>query len=184
MTPLRKKNIISIASLLILSVLFVFFIISPIFSDIKEISRSLPLKKQELAELEKKIENLNKFKNTLSEISPNVEKISNLFINLRAPIEFREFLEEIAQDSKVSLEISPAPLSQAANADPWLFNLLYLDIAGPFSNFSNFLEKLESAPYLVEVQNFNIAAEAKSSQFEQFYLGDIKTKILIKAYAR
>lgn len=181
---LKKKIIISIISLLFLIVLFIILVLSPLLLEIKHISQSVPLKKQEVADLEKKLENLNKFKNILPEISSNAEKVNQLFISLRAPIDFREFLEEAAQDSKVAIEISPASLSQAASTDPWQFNLLNLDLAGPFSNFSNFLEKLESGPYLIAIQNLNIISEAKLPESGKFYLGNIKATISIKAYAK
>ncbi len=184
MTQFKKKIIISIVSLVILSILFSVFIIIPLFMEIKEISRNIPLKKQEVAGLEKKLENFNKFKNDLSEISPNIEKIDHLFIDLRAPIEFREFLEQLAQDSKVSLKISPVRSSQAADDTVWSFNPLYLDLEGPFINFSNFLAKLESAPYLIEIKDLSIFSERKISEPDNFFSGNIKAKLLVRVYAR
>jgi len=181
---LKKKIIISIVSLLLSIALFIIFFLSPLLSEIKYISQSVPLKKQEMAELEKKLENLNKFKNNLPEISPSVEKIDNLFIDLRAPIDFREFLEEAAQESKISLKISPVRSSQSVSDAVWSFNPLYLDLDGPFPNFSNFLEKLESAPYLIEIQDLNIFSETKVSEPDKFFSGNIKAKLLVKVYAR
>ncbi len=181
---LNRKITISIASSLILSILFVIFVVFPLFSEIKEIPQVLSSQRQKLVELEEKVKDLDKFKKILPEISLNLEKIDHFFIDPEVPVDFIRFLEKIAQDSKVSLKISPASLPQTVNADSWSSILFHLSLAGPFHNLSNFLEKLESSPYLIEVHGLNIVSELRPSEFEQFSLGNVKVNLSIKVYTK
>ena len=187
---LKRKIITSAVFFLILSILLVVFIISPLFSEIKEISRDFPAQKQNLAALEKEIENLQKFKKIRPEISLNLEKINQLFFvdEPKALIDFRGFWEKNAKDSEVSLKISMTPSSQRVDTDPWPSTIFKFTSAGSFSNFLSFLEKLPSSDYLIEIQDFNITrltgAELNSAEFKQFSLGDIKTNLLIKVYSK
>lgn len=183
MTP-KAKILISLVLFFILSVLFVIFVISPLFLGIKEISQALPSEKQKLAELEEKVKNLDEFKKILPEISPDFKKIDYFFIDPKVPVDFVRFLEKTAQDSKVSLGISPLSLPRTVNMDFWPSVLFNLSLAGPFPNLSNFLEKLESSPYLIEIQGLNIISELKLSEFEEFYLGDVRVNLSIKVHTK
>jgi len=186
---LKKKIIISITSFLILIILLTAFVIFPIFSEIKEASQSIPLKKQEIAELERKTENLNMFRVQLADdsldLERNLEKINNLFVDSGRLVDFRKFLYETAGNSKVSLDkIAEVSSSRATGTGNWKFIVLQLDLTGPFANFSNFLKRLESSHNLIEIQNLTIASETRSFEFEQLYSGNIKAKLLIKAYTK
>lgn len=186
---LKRKVIVSVVFFLILSILLIIFIISPLFLEIKKISLDFPVQKQNLATLEKEVENLQKFKKIWPEISLNLEKINQLFIDdPKVPIDFRYFWEKTARDSGVYLKISPAHLPQTADTDPWTSTAFNFTSAGSFSNLLNFLEKLQSSDYLIEVQGLNITrlteAELRSSEFKQFSSGDTKAVILTKVYTK
>jgi len=172
---------------LALSILLIVFVISPLFLEIKKISQDFLAQKQTLAALEKKAENLEKFRMLFPEIAPTLEKIDNLFIDQKVPVDFIRFLEKTSQDSGLSLKILPG-LVPRIEKDPWPSVSFHLSLAGSFPNLSKFLEKLESAFYLVEIQNLTITrlseTELKSEEFKQFSLGDVKAVLLIKAYTK
>ena len=59
---------------------------------------------------------------------------------------------------------------------------------GSSSDFLKFLEKIETGPYLIKIQNLNIRRltekELKSKGFSQFALGDVKASLSIQVYAK
>ncbi|KPJ73655.1 hypothetical protein AMJ48_00390 [Parcubacteria bacterium DG_74_1] len=189
---LKRKIYIAATVLLALIILLTVFIISPFFLEIKRNSYNFPLKKQNLAVLEKELENLQEFKKTWPEISPNLEKINRLFIDdPRMPIDFISFLEETAEDAGFyrdkSFEKSFSdPVKN--EGDPWPCVPFNLSLIGSFSSVSNFLEKLESGPYLIEIQNLSITrltdVNLRTSEFKQFSLDDTKAVISIKVYSK
>ncbi|HUW71944.1 MAG TPA: hypothetical protein VMV66_01970 [Candidatus Humimicrobiaceae bacterium] len=186
---LKRKIIVSTVFFLILSILLIVFVVSPLFSEIKKISLNFPAQKQNLATFKKEVENLQKFKKIWPETSLDLKKINQLFIDdPKVPIDFRHFWEKTAQDSGVYLKMSPANLSQTADTDPWPSIVFNFTSVGSFSNLLNFLEKLQSSDYLIEIQDFNITrlteAELRSPEFKQFSLGDTRAVILIKVYTK
>lgn len=187
---LKKKVIISVAFFLILSILLMAFVIFPFFSEIKDNSRKFPIQKQNLALLEEEVKNLQVFKKTWPEVSPSLEKIDHLFFtnDPRSLIDFRNFWYKTAQDTGVSLKISMASLPQAANTSPWPSTAFNFVSAGSFSSLLNFLEKLQSSNYLIEIQELNITrlteSELRSAEFERFSSGDVKANILIRIYIK
>ena len=182
---IKKKITISTVFFLVLSILLIVFLIYPLFLEIKKNSQDFLSQKQKLIALEEKVENLEKFKIVFPEISPTLEKIDNLFIDPEVPVDFIRFLEKTSQDSQISLKISPAPPLKIEK-DPWPSLSFQLSLAGSFPNLSNFLEKLKSSFYLIEIQNLTISClsetELKSKEFEQFSLGDVKATLSIKVY--
>jgi hypothetical protein len=183
----KKKITISIVFFLSLIILFFVFLIYPLFLEIKNISQDFLNQKKELMAFEKRVENLKKFQKLFPKISAHLEKIDNLFVNPEVPVDFILFLERLSQESDLSLKISQN-LSLEIKKDSWPFFSFQLNLVGSFPNLSRFLEKLESAFYLIEIQNLTInrlnEAELKSKEFEQFSLGDVKAILSIKVYTK
>lgn len=185
---IKKKIITSVVFFLILSILLIVFVISPLFLEIEEDSCNFPAQKQKLLALEKEVENLQRSKKTWPEILPDLEKINYLFFTdePKELIDFRHFWEEAALASGVYLKMSQAHLPQAVDTDPWPSTAFTFTTAGSFSGLLNFLEKLQSSDYLIDIQDLNITrlteAELRSSEFRQFSSGDTKAVILIKVY--
>jgi len=188
----KKKIIISIVFFLTLSILLIVFVIYPLFLEIKKNSQDFLFQKQELMTLEEKAENLEKIRILFLEISPGLEKIDNLFVDPKVPVDFIRFLEKTSQDSQLSLKISPGP-SLKIEKDPWPFIVFQLSLAGSFPNLAKFLEKLESAFYLIEIQNLTITRLSETELIQPFLekemgeiysLGDVKATLSLKVYTK
>jgi len=183
----KNKINLSLVIFIILSSILILFVIYPILKEIKINSEDLISKKQILASLERKIENLKQFQTIWSEIQPNLEKIDKLFIDPEVPIEFISFLEKTAGDCDLSVEISPIPTLKTAE-DPWTSLFFQISSITPSPKFLKFLEKLESSVYLIEIQNLSIKrlteTELKAKEFEKFSLGDVKVNLSIKIYTK
>lgn len=184
---LKNKINLSLPVFIILSVILILFIIYPLFKEIKINSEDLISKKQSLTLLERKIENLKQYQTLWGQIEPNLEKINTLFIDPEVPVEFISFLETIARDCDLSVEIFPT-LSRETAQDSWPSLFFQISSTTSFSKFLKFLEKLETSPYLIKIQNLNTRrltkTELESKAFEGFSLGDTKNTLLIKVYAK
>jgi len=169
---LKNKINLSLIIFIILSVCLIVLVIYPLFKEIKNSSEELVSEKQKLFSLEKKIENLKEFQTLWLEIEPNLKKIDQLFIDPQVPVEFVNFLEKIAKDSEILIEISSA-LPSKTEKDPWPSLLLKINSTAPFSEILKFLEKIETSPYLIEIQNLNA---------RRLIEGDAEITLSVKVY--
>lgn len=158
-------------------------VIFPLFQDIKTKSEGLILQKERLAEFERKIKNIKEFQAFYREHQVDLEKINALFLNSEMPVDFIEFLEGEAENSRLKIKISSSGISHGAAADFWPSLNFQVTLSGPSSNFLNFLEKLESGPYLIEVVNLNLSKPSKK-EFIGGEAGDISANFSIKVYTK
>lgn len=181
----KKKFYITFATLGILNIFFIVFLIYPIFKAVKKNSESILIEKKRIVLLTEEKEDLKKIDNLYNNYQKDLNKIDILFIDPEVPIDFVKFLEDIAQSCQVKIKIS-SMLKKIEKDDPWENLSTNITIIGSLPNFLKFLEKLENIPYLVEILSFNInqltEEELKIKEFEGFSLGDIKTSLLMKVY--
>jgi len=185
---LKNKINLSLIFFLILAIFLIAFLIYPLLENIKNNSKEIISQKKEILSLENKINDIKEFKKNYAKIKLNLEKIETLFTNLEAPIDFISFLEKTSEDCHLIIKIVPAAITKEKGEEPWSSLSFSITSAGSFPNFLRFLEKLESGPYLTEVQNLSIKrlqdTELKSKEFENLSLGDIQASFLIKVFAR
>jgi Tfp pilus assembly protein PilO len=151
----RKKIYLTILAFIVAISALVFLVIVPLFNGIKNYALDLSSTKEERALLTAEIKNLAQFKKQFQEYKINLEKADSFLVNSEIPIEFTRFLEKLALDSGVTMEIYPVSSQPAKSGQLAVINY-QLSVSGPFLNFSRFLEKLENAPYLIEVQGMNL----------------------------
>ena len=161
---------------------FSIFLLKNLFSEIKNISNEITLKRGEILLLEEKEKNARFFSDFFQRERENFEKVDLLFIDPKFPVKFIEFLERESENLNLSLEISPLPPLIKAEKDPWPSIGFRLSLSGSFSNFLKFLEKLESAFYLIETQNLRISRVEKAEK--ELKVGQIKAEISIKVFTK
>lgn len=164
MVNLKKINLL-IFALIIAVILAVSLAILPVFKEIQRNSKELVLQKGNLAALDAKIENLNQLKISYSEFEAGVKEMDGLFINPELPVEFISFLEKIAKDSGVEIKISSSAFNQNKEGK-WPFLNFQINTASSFPKLLSFLEKIENAPYLIEIQNLNINQLKRGNQVQ------------------
>jgi hypothetical protein len=192
MSP-SKKIIISFAVFGVLVMIIAAFGIYPFFMRIKDDSEEIVKQRQALAEFFSKDKNLKDFQKLYREQKINFLKIENLLIDSEEPINFIEFLEREAANLGLFLSLTPGAFRQE-KADPWPSLGFQLTLTGSFPSFLKFLNKLEAAPYLIEVSGLNIkrlsekeikgAQEAGKSEFLYLSPGDISASLSIKVFAK
>lgn len=181
-----KKIYISSAILILLIILFIIFLICPIFEEIKKNSKDLISQNENLASLEVKVVNLKKFETIYQNLKPNLEKIDNLFIDPEVPVEFISFLEKTSRECDLTLSLSLSSQKKIAE-ETWSSLNFQTNLTGSFLDFSKFLEKLESSPYLIEIKDITInklketeiKKESKESSFS-----NTEAALLIKVYTK
>jgi len=148
------------SAILITSVFsLIFFLIYPIFQEIKKSSSGILEQKQKLLLLESRVENLEKFKNRYIEIEPDFIKTEELFIKADLPVDFIRFLEKTAKDSNVEAKISLSS-SQQTEGQSWKNYPFQAAIQSSFPDFLRFLERLQTSQYLIEIRDLSAASQA------------------------
>ena len=174
---LEKRIYLLLGVIIVCSLLLIVLVVQPLFTEIKNNSLELVSQKQELAELEAEIEGLMVFKTRYREIKEDLLKIDSLFVD-PAPVNFINYIEELAQESNVSLEISSV-------SDKQDFIFFSMNSIGYFEDLLRFLERIEVSHYLIDIQSLKIRkpleAELKSGELS---LNDIKMDLSIKTYKR
>jgi len=164
-----KKIIVISIVFGIATIILLCFVIYPLLSGVKKGSQELVLAKKGLVSFETETEEFEQSKKVYGSLKTDLEKVDELFVNPDVPIALIKFWREMAEDCDLSIDISPV-LLEAKETAPWDFIGFRLSLIGSFSDFLKFLEKIETAPYLIEVQDLSVR------NFEQF----LTIKVYIK----
>jgi Tfp pilus assembly protein PilO len=158
----KNKITITFGFFIILAILLSGFVVLPLLKGITHNAASYISDKNEISSINAEIANLGSLKDQYSDYKPSLDKINELFISSEVPINFIRFLEGLATSSQISASISPgSPLR--VNKNSWKPLYFHITARGSFLQFSRFLEKLENAPYLIEIQNLNITSDMEKT---------------------
>lgn len=184
MEPKKKIIIISIISGLIILIL-VIFVIYPLFKRIKGNSEELVATRRNLVLFQSKTGSLEQIKKTYEELESSFKKIEGFFVDPEIPIDFIKFLEKTARESKILIDISPVS-PKTSEDEPWKSIGFQLTLTGPSPKFLKFLDKIETGPYLIGIQNLTVKKlverDFKSIKYEKFSPGDIRANLLTKVF--
>lgn len=157
---MKNNRIKIILSIFILSSLFlIIFFVWPLTKEIKKNSEDLVSAKNNIVDLEAQINETNNFKKVYENYKPNLDKIDQLFINSNYLVDFIEFLENTAFNSNVTSQISLPPASKNSQQ----FVMFQFISEGTFFDMLNFIKKIESGPYLIEIENLTIQNSTQNS---------------------
>ena len=157
----NKNKIYIISSIFVLiSLLLIIFFVLPLFKEIEKNSRDLVLAKSDVANLDVQIKETSDFKKKYQTYKPNFDKIDQLFVDPKNPVNFIEFLEKTALNYKTTSQISLVPISSSSNQ----FILLQITSKGSFSNVLSFIKQIEVGPYLVEIEDLTIQDSDQNTQ--------------------
>lgn len=170
----KNKFNLALVLLFLFVVSLTVFLIWPAFSEIKNTSKEIMEKREKIVVSEIKVQKARDFRSFYQKREESFQRLDTFFVNSEAPIDFINFLEKTSQDSGVSLEISAGSLVENPQ-ELWPFLNFQISSAGLSSDFLKFLEKLESSPYLAEIQNLNIRRLSES---------EISANFSIKVYAQ
>jgi len=150
---MKKITVISII-FGIVAIILLCFVIYPLLSGVKKNSQELILAKRELVSFKTKNEEFEQSKEVYRGLKTDLDKIDELFINSDVPVNLIKFWRETAKDSGLLIDISPTSVEDSETVF-WDYIGFRLSLIGSFSDFLKFLEKIETAPYLIEIQNLS-----------------------------
>lgn len=149
-----KKQIYIIISVFFLVAVFLsVFLIYPIHKEIVQKSEEMIIQRNNKLILESQFSEAEKFKQKYENYKPNLLKINALFVDSKNPVTFIEFLEGLASESKVNLQISTPTSSKEGSLS---YQNFQLSSSGSFAETLKFLRKIEAGPYLIKIQNLSI----------------------------
>ncbi|OGZ26982.1 MAG: hypothetical protein A2365_02665 [Candidatus Nealsonbacteria bacterium RIFOXYB1_FULL_40_15] len=175
-SALRKSIIISFCFAVVL-ILLIFIIIIPFFGDVEYYSGQVLEKKKELALLKSEIEFLESSERKQLEVASDIEKTKSFYVDKDAPINFISFLERTAGSAGLDINISAVDSSKSQTLG---FNLF---LKGNLLSSLKFLNKIESGPYLLEIQSLNLKKNQEKKLINGKYVDlnevDMNIKIIV-----
>ncbi|MEK7540954.1 MAG: hypothetical protein AAB529_01820 [Patescibacteria group bacterium] len=176
----KKINIALIIFVLIVVALIAFFI-RPLLAEIKMSSKEAFLEKNNIATLGIQANEIENFEKNYSLYKPDLEKMEQLFIDSKNPVDFIKFLEKTASDLEITSKISLLPPPKKGNQNFISFQFFS---SGDFSKMLEFSEKLETGPYLIEIKNLTIKNSTEQNISKNYSPEKVDTLFLIKAFTK
>jgi len=176
----RKRVIISVGGTIVL-LSMIGFVMYPLGQGIVQDYQVLLATKKEAARIARDIQNITEFATISSTYEAEFSQFNNLFVDPDNPIPFIEFLEGASQTSQLELTIVARDQKQV-KGDPWSSMDFQLTLEGSYPSFVEFTEKLEAAPYLVELRNMTMRKFRGSRGVEVKEGGEFT--VLVKAYVQ
>ena len=150
-----KRIYLSIIFFTILDLLLIVFLILPLFNKIQANSKDIIIQESNLSSLVREAQELRENKDFYNIIFGNLERINDLFIDPKIPIDLINFLEKEAGEAGLSIEILPVT-PKVKGEDPWPNLVFQVVTKGSFPNFLKFLDRIEDGPYLLDVLNLKL----------------------------
>ena len=178
--PIKNKIHLILPIFGLFAVLVAVFFVYYLFSEIKEKSEELVVRKEQFIVLEERIFNLEKFRDLYPDLRHFLEKTELLLIDSKVPIEFIDFLEKNSEKTNLQIEITSLS-DKKTEKDFWPYLTFQIVCSGDFSDFLLFLERLENGPYLVETQNINLSKLVKE---KDTFSDDIRANFSVKVFIK
>lgn len=150
-----KKIYISLVVFGTMLLLFIFLIFIPSFEQIKKNVDNLSFQKEMFSSLKYEKSAIKKSREAYQSLKPEIAKIDDLFLSSESPVEFLNYLEQVSKASGIG-KIGISKISYLKEDNPWASFSLQISFASDFLNFSKFLESLENAPRVIQIQNLDL----------------------------
>jgi len=180
-----KRVYVIIASFFIIILFMIVFLVYVPLKEVKDYSHAIFLNKNRDIFLSLQDKQLHNFKNEYANYKPNLDEIDLLFIDPSNPVKFIEFLEKTASQYNLLADVAIASSNvkkESSSSDlPAIIFSVYAK--GNFLDIIKFSEKLETGPYLVEIQNLKInRPEQKTEKVNND--NQVELSLLIRAITR
>jgi hypothetical protein len=141
-------------------ILALFWVNFKISKEVLKIKKELIEKEKEKVELEKKWESFFHQKKDFKNLEKDVSKVESAFLKKENPLPLIKKLEEIQKEMGIQTKID---LTEKEDK----LNFKISSEVGSFSDFLNYLNKIENLPFLSKVTFLNVnKGEGKKLNFE------------------
>jgi len=154
MSP-KKQIVIFIISSILVSLGLIFFAILPTIRAIEKDAVKSNDILREIATILDRQKNLGDIEASCSVSDEDLLKSESVLISADVPISLISFFEKEAEAANLAVDISPVS-SEELEDDLWSFVSFRLSLTGSYVNFMRFFERVETAPFLIEIQNLSI----------------------------
>ena len=183
-----KKTIILISFVFAAIILFLaIFATAPLLREIEKETKEFTAVKKDFLLAQQKMKKFEEIKNLYFSLEPDVTKAQELLVDSDTPLAIIEFWEKTAKDSNVLIEILPAS-SKAPENDFWNSIFFRVTAVSSFTNFLKFFQKIETGPFLIEIQNIVarrlIEQEISQEKYQSVADAEINVAITFKVYVR
>lgn len=172
----RNKIYIIIITFSFVALALIVFIISPVLRDIKNGSNEILLDKSKVISIDEQKKQLDDFKKKYNNYSHNLEKINQLFVDSKDPVDFIKFLEKSANDSGINTDVKLNVSLSAEGFDNLPVVISSISATGKFLDILKFSEKLDTSPYLMRIKNATIKKSLKGPTVDANFLVEAITK--------
>jgi hypothetical protein len=131
----KSKIYINISLFVAIAIVIIMFFVWPLFGDIKKDSVDLINQKNEVFSFEEQMIELKEFSQNKKYYQDNFLTAESMFIDYKNPIVLIKFLEDIAKDSNVDLNISLSSSSiQKVEKDVWSSIFFQVNFSGSLAS--------------------------------------------------
>jgi len=176
----NNKIYVILSVFALISIFLAIFLVFPLIKEIKKNSDDLVFSKASMVSLSAQTIETEKFKKDYIRYKVNLDKIDQLFVDAKNPVEFIKFLENTAYNSQVTSKISLPPVSATSSQ----FILLQLSSKGSFTSIFDLVEKIETGPYLIEIGNLTIKESQVDSASKDTLSEKFDATFTIKAFIK
>lgn len=173
----NKKIYTTLIIFIFASLFLVICIIYPLLKEIEKNSKELISGKNNILTVEAQNIETDNFKRNYYSYKLNLEKIDQLFIDPRNPVDFIKFLENTASECNLTSQISLSSSKDYQDANQ-NFIIFQFYSTGNFLELLDFSKKIELGPYLIEVENLTV------QDSEELSFGRFNANFIIKVFTK
>ena len=172
----KQKIIIALASFASCSGIFLGAVVYPVFHGVTEDYKEVLAHKRKILQLKENAESSREFEIFFGQYEKEFVRLEGLFVDSKIPIAFFRFLDETAASLNVQVEKSLGA-AQQLEGDRWPSFEVRLAGGGAYPNVIAFLQKIENAPYLLEVKTLAISTEKGLG-------GEVELSLSVKVFTK
>ncbi|MDO8655234.1 MAG: hypothetical protein Q7R48_02305 [bacterium] len=170
---IERKIIAVMGAASLSSLLFVIFVVVPQLQGITAEAAALEESRRSLDARTRAQASIAEFERFKRSRQGDIATLENLFVPQSSPISFIEFLEDTAIGLS-SFKIVPGQV-QTIKEDLWPSLSFRVSAQGPEAQVRRYVEKIEAAPFLIEITDLSLAS------LDQ---GGVSLSLSLKVYAK
>jgi len=165
----QSKLFIKIILLLIICTLSLFGVIYFVYFEIKEKNEKIMNVEQDISTQNSKHDYLVSAQKLIEDIEPDIAKIGDSIVSSNGDVAFIENLEFIARSYDLSIQIDSLTIEDDLKNESNPISTLKIKakINGSWTNTYVFLSELESLPFKLKINKFNLISSGEVSNVDK-----------------
>lgn len=161
--------------------LYTIFVLGFLWGQIQRNIQELNTIRADFVNNEAQRKALEEFQKIVREDKDKLRQIDQLFISKDVPLEFVLFLQNLAKENEVSIDLTGG---SGSKSDAWDFLTFQATLDGQFPDVLRFVAQLEGAPYLIDIQNLQVSSLDSKDGEGDITSGISRASLALKVYAK